>query len=239
MIALGSLRLAKFLADQFRAAQLCFDASEQFTHGKRLGQVVIRAHLQTNHAVDLVVAGGQHEDRHRETEIADLADQGVAEVTLLGQNVNAYRGPLPGTDAVADFAMLIETVAEVPGIERIRYTTSHPNEMSPRLIAVYGKVGKLVSHLHLPVQSGSDRILAAMKRGYTVLEYKSIIRKLRAVRPELSLSSDFIVGFPGETDEDFDFEQAIRDIHVELASLNEEAMTLAKRIQENFEELGA
>jgi tRNA-2-methylthio-N6-dimethylallyladenosine synthase len=138
------------------------------------------------------------------TEVADLADQGVAEVTLLGQNVNAYRGPLPGTDAIADFAMLLETVAEFPGIERIRYTTSHPNEMSPRLIAVYGKVGKLVSHLHLPVQSGSDRILAAMKRGYTALEYKSIVRRLRRERPELSLTSDFIVGFPGETEADFE-----------------------------------
>ena len=105
---------------------------------------------------------------------------------------------------VADLAFLIETVAEVPGIDRIRYTTSHPREMSQRLIDVYGRVPKLVSHLHLPVQSGSDRVLAAMKRGYTTLEYKSLVRKLRAARPEISISSDFIVGFPGETDEDYE-----------------------------------
>jgi len=138
------------------------------------------------------------------TEIADLADQGVREITLLGQNVNAYRGPLPRGDAVADFALLLETIAEFSGIERIRYTTSHPKEMSARLIAVYGKVGKLVSHLHLPVQSGSDRVLAAMKRGYTAIEYKSIVRRLRAERPDLSLTSDFIIGFPAETDADFE-----------------------------------
>jgi tRNA-2-methylthio-N6-dimethylallyladenosine synthase len=137
------------------------------------------------------------------TEIADLADQGVREVTLLGQNVNAYRGPTADDD-VADLAMLIQYAAEIPGIERLRYTTSHPREMSGRLIDAYGTVDKLVSHLHLPVQSGSDRVLAAMKRGYTVLEYKSIVRKLRAVRPNLSLTSDFIVGFPGETDADFE-----------------------------------
>jgi len=138
------------------------------------------------------------------TEVADLALQGVREVTLLGQNVNAYRGAIDGTDAIADFATLVEHVAEVPGIERIRYTTSHPKEMTPRLVDVYRSVDKLVSQLHLPVQSGSDRILAAMKRGYTALEYKSIVRKLRAARPGLSLSSDFIVGFPGETDDDFE-----------------------------------
>jgi tRNA-2-methylthio-N6-dimethylallyladenosine synthase len=136
------------------------------------------------------------------TEVAGLADQGVKEVTLLGQNVNAYRGKMGGTDEIADFALLIEYVAEIPGIERIRYTTSHPNEFTQRLIDVYAKVPKLVSHLHLPVQHGSDRILAAMKRGYTALEYKSTIRKLRAVRPGISLSSDFIVGFPGETEDD-------------------------------------
>ena len=136
------------------------------------------------------------------TEVAGLADQGVKEVTLLGQNVNAYRGEMGSTDEIADFALLIEYVAEIPGIERIRYTTSHPNEFTQRLIDVYAKVPKLVSHLHLPVQHGSDRILAAMKRGYTALEYKSTIRKLRAVRPGISLSSDFIVGFPGETDDD-------------------------------------
>ncbi len=138
------------------------------------------------------------------TEVADLALQGVKELTLLGQNVNAYRGAMDGTDAIADFATLIEHVAEIPGIERIRYTTSHPKEMTPRLVDVYRSVDKLVSQLHLPVQSGSDRILAAMKRGYTALEYKSIVRRLRAARPGLSLSSDFIVGFPGETDEDFE-----------------------------------
>ncbi len=136
-------------------------------------------------------------------EVAGLADQGVKEVTLLGQNVNAYRGRMGDGADLADFALLIEYVAEIPGIERIRYTTSHPNEFTQRLIDVYAKVPKLVSHLHLPVQHGSDRVLMAMKRGYTALEYKSTIRKLRAIRPELALSSDFIVGFPGETDEDF------------------------------------
>ena len=137
------------------------------------------------------------------TEIAGLASQGVREVTLLGQNVNAYRGS--GADGeVADFALLIAYVAEITGIERIRYTTSHPKEMTQRLIDVYARVPKLVSHLHLPVQSGSDRVLAAMKRGYSVLEYKSIIRRLAAVRPDLSVSSDFIIGFPGETEADFE-----------------------------------
>jgi tRNA-2-methylthio-N6-dimethylallyladenosine synthase len=136
-------------------------------------------------------------------EVAGLADQGVKEVTLLGQNVNAYRGTMGDTDEIADFALLIEYVAEIPGIERIRYTTSHPNEFTPRLIDVYGRVPQLVSHLHLPVQHGSDRILMAMKRGYTAMEYKSIVRKLRAVRPDLAMSSDFIVGFPGETEDDF------------------------------------
>ena len=138
------------------------------------------------------------------TEVADLALSGVMELTLLGQNVNAYRGAMDGTDAIADFATLVEHVAEVPGIERIRYTTSHPKEMTARLVDVYRTVDKLVSQLHLPVQSGSDRILAAMKRGYTALEYKSIVRRLRAARPGLSLSSDFIVGFPGESDDDFE-----------------------------------
>jgi tRNA-2-methylthio-N6-dimethylallyladenosine synthase len=137
------------------------------------------------------------------TEIADLADQGVMEVTLLGQNVNAYRAPMGGTADTADLATLLEYVAEVPGIERIRYTTSHPKEMTPRLIRAHGTLGKLVSHLHLPVQSGSDRVLSAMKRGYTALEYKSTVRKLKRERPDLSLTSDFIVGFPGETDDDF------------------------------------
>ena len=137
------------------------------------------------------------------TEVADLADQGVVEITLLGQNVNAYRGPMGAAGEIADLATLLLYVAEIPGIERIRYTTSHPKEMTPRLIAAYGKVGKLVSHLHLPVQSGSDRVLAAMKRGYTALEYKSIVRKLKLERPDISVTSDFIVGFPGETDADF------------------------------------
>jgi tRNA-2-methylthio-N6-dimethylallyladenosine synthase len=136
------------------------------------------------------------------TEIADLADQGVMEITLLGQNVNAYRAALSDGEP-ADFATLLEYVAEVPGIERIRYTTSHPREMTPRLIAAHGSIDKLVPQLHLPVQSGSDRVLAAMKRGYTALEYKSIVRRLRAARPAISLTSDFIVGFPGETDADF------------------------------------
>ncbi len=138
------------------------------------------------------------------TEVAGLAANGVGEVTLLGQNVNAYRGDMAETDEKADLALLIEYIAEIPGIERIRYTTSHPREMSDRLIETYRKVPKLVSHLHLPVQAGSDRVLAAMKRGYMTIEYKSIIRKLRAARPDISLSSDFIVGFPGETDEDFE-----------------------------------
>jgi tRNA-2-methylthio-N6-dimethylallyladenosine synthase len=131
-------------------------------------------------------------------EVAGLAEQGVKEVTLLGQNVNAWRG-----GDGEDFALLLECVAEIPGIERIRYTTSHPNEFTPRLIEAYARIPQLVSHLHLPVQHGSDRILMAMKRGYTAMEYKSTVRKLRAVRPDLSLSSDFIVGFPGETEDDF------------------------------------
>jgi len=138
------------------------------------------------------------------TEVADLAANGVGEVTLLGQNVNAYHGDMEGSEEKADLALLIEYIAEIPGIERIRYTTSHPREMSDRLIDTYRTVPKLVSHLHLPVQAGSDRVLAAMKRGYMTLEYKSIIRKLRAARPDISISSDFIVGFPGETDDDFE-----------------------------------
>ncbi|MBL8325358.1 MAG: tRNA (N6-isopentenyl adenosine(37)-C2)-methylthiotransferase MiaB [Rubrivivax sp.] len=137
-------------------------------------------------------------------EVASLAEQGVKEVTLLGQNVNAYRGAMAADGReLADFALLLEVVHDVPGIERIRYTTSHPNEFTPRLIEAHGRLPKLVSHLHLPVQHGSDRILMAMKRGYTAMEYKSIVRRLRAVRPGISLSSDFIVGFPGETEEDF------------------------------------
>ncbi len=136
-------------------------------------------------------------------EIAGLADQGVKEVNLLGQNVNAWRAPLTPGGEMADFATLLEYVSDIPGIERIRYTTSHPNEFTPSLIAAYAKLPKLVSHLHLPVQHGSDKILMAMKRGYTAMEYKSTIRKLRAIRPDMSISSDFIVGFPGETDDNF------------------------------------
>ena len=127
-------------------------------------------------------------------EVAGLADQGVKEVTLLGQNVNAYLGKMGGSTEIADFALLLEYVSEIPGIERIRYTTSHPNEFTPRLIAAYAELPKLVSHLHLPVQHGSDRILMAMKRGYTVLEYKSTVRKLRAIRPDLAMSHSDGVG---------------------------------------------
>ncbi len=137
------------------------------------------------------------------TEVADLAAHGVKEVTLLGQNVNAYLGRMHDGGS-ADFALLLDYVHEIAGIERIRYTTSHPKEFTQRLIDVYARLPKLVSHVHLPVQSGSDRILAAMKRGYTTLEYKSIIRRLRAARPDIVLSSDFIIGFPGETDDDFE-----------------------------------
>ena len=141
-------------------------------------------------------------------EVAGLADQGVKEITLLGQNVNAYRARMIGDAAstsseMADFATLLEYVADIPGIERIRYMTSHPNEFTPALIAAYEKIPKLVSHLHLPVQHGSDRILMAMKRGYTAMEFKSTVRKLRAIRPDMAMSSDFIVGFPGETEDDF------------------------------------
>ncbi|MAK55899.1 MAG: tRNA (N6-isopentenyl adenosine(37)-C2)-methylthiotransferase MiaB [Pusillimonas sp.] len=146
-------------------------------------------------------------------EVADLADQGVKEVTLLGQNVNAYRGPMGDTNEIADFAMLLEYIHDIPGIERIRYTTSHPKEMTGRLIEAHGKLPNLVPFLHLPVQAGSDRILAAMKRGYTALEFKSIARRLKAARPGIILSSDFIVGFPGETEADFEQTlQLIRDV---------------------------
>jgi tRNA-2-methylthio-N6-dimethylallyladenosine synthase len=136
-------------------------------------------------------------------EAAQLAQQGVKEITLLGQNVNAYRGTMQNGE-IADLALLLEYLAEIPEIERLRYTTSHPNEMTPQLIDAFARIPKLVSHLHLPVQAGSDRVLMAMKRNYTVLQYKSIIRKLRAVRPDLCLSSDFIVGFPGETEAEFE-----------------------------------
>lgn len=148
-------------------------------------------------------------------EVASLAAQGVTEVNLLGQNVNAYRGPMSGESegVMADLALLIQYVAEIDGIERIRFTTSHPVEFSDSLIEVYGQVPQLVSHLHLPVQSGSDRILMMMKRGHTALEYKAKMRRLREQRPDISLSSDFIVGFPGETDTDHEATmQLIRDV---------------------------
>jgi len=145
-------------------------------------------------------------------EAAQLAQQGVKEITLLGQNVNAYRGAMSNhhgeghgsNGETADLALLLEYLAEIPEIERLRYTTSHPNEMTPQLIEAFARIPKLVSHLHLPVQAGSDRILMAMKRNYTVLQYKSLIRKLRAARPDLCLSGDFIVGFPGETEAEFE-----------------------------------
>jgi len=143
-------------------------------------------------------------------EVAMLADQGVREVTLLGQNVNAYRGPMHD-GGIADLGLLIHAIAEIDDIGRIRFTTSHPNEFSDSLIEAYANVPKLANFLHLPVQSGSDRILAAMKRGYTALEFKQRIRKLRAVRPDICLSSDFIVGFPGETDADFEKTMSLID----------------------------
>jgi tRNA-2-methylthio-N6-dimethylallyladenosine synthase len=136
-------------------------------------------------------------------EVAGLAVQGVKEISLLGQNVNAYRGTLEGGD-VADFALLLEYVADIPGVERIRFVTSHPKEFNQRLIDAYAKIPQLVDHLYLPVQHGADKVLGAMKRGYTALEYKSIIRRIRAVRPNMAISSDFIVGFPGETEADFE-----------------------------------
>jgi len=136
-------------------------------------------------------------------EVAELAQQGVKEVTLLGQNVNAYRGTAPEGDA-ADLALLLEYVAAIPGIERIRYTTSHPREFTQRLVDAHAAIPQLAPHVHLPVQAGSDRVLAAMKRGYTALEYKAIVRRLRAARPDISVSSDFIIGFPGESDADFE-----------------------------------
>jgi tRNA-2-methylthio-N6-dimethylallyladenosine synthase len=147
------------------------------------------------------------------TEVAELALAGVKEVTLLGQNVNAYRGKTGEGFGTADFALLLEYVAEIPGIERIRYTTSHPKEFTQRLIDAYVAIPKLADHVHLPLQSGSDRVLAAMKRGYTALEYKSIIRRLRGARPDIAISSDFIVGFPGETEREF---EATMDLIAEI-----------------------
>jgi tRNA-2-methylthio-N6-dimethylallyladenosine synthase len=136
-------------------------------------------------------------------EVANLAQQGIKEIHLLGQNVNAYRGKMEDGE-IADFATLLEYVHEIPGLERMRFTTSHPKEMTQRIIDCYKNLPKLVSHLHLPVQAGSDRVLVNMKRGYTTLEYKSLVRKLREARPGLCMSSDFIIGFPGETEEDFE-----------------------------------
>ncbi len=150
-------------------------------------------------------------------EIAGLTAQGVKEVNLLGQNVNAYRGEMADGE-IADFALLLDHVHELPGIERIRYTTSHPREFTARLTATYASLPKLAAHLHLPVQSGSDRILAAMKRGYTALEYKSIIRRVREMRPDISISSDFIIGFPGETEADFEATlQLIADVGFDIS----------------------
>ena len=137
------------------------------------------------------------------TEVAGLAAQGVKEIMLLGQNVNAFRGAMANGE-VADFALLLEYIADIPGIERMRFVTSHPKEFNQRLIDAYAKIPQLANNLYLPVQHGSDRILGAMKRGYTALEYKSIIRRVRAVRPDITISSDFIVGFPGESDADFE-----------------------------------
>ena len=151
------------------------------------------------------------------TEIAGLAQQGVKEINLLGQNVNAYRGEMDD-GGICDFATLLRIVHEIPGIERLRFTTSHPREFTDAIIECYRDLPKLVSHLHLPIQSGSDRVLSAMKRGYTALEYKSIIRKLRAIRPDLCLSSDFIVGFPGETEREFEQTlKLVKDIAFDLS----------------------
>ena len=151
------------------------------------------------------------------TEIAGLAQQGVKEINLLGQNVNAYRGEMENGE-ICDFATLLRIVHEIPGIERLRFTTSHPREFTDAIIECYRDLPKLVSHLHLPIQSGSDRVLSAMKRGYTALEYKSIIRKLRAIRPDLCLSSDFIVGFPGETEREFEQTlKLVKDIAFDLS----------------------
>jgi tRNA-2-methylthio-N6-dimethylallyladenosine synthase len=154
------------------------------------------------------------------TEVAELASQGVREVTLLGQNVNAWAGPVPADwiepGEPADFSLLLEMVAQIPGILRIRYTTSHPREFTQRLIEAHVRIPQLAAHVHLPVQAGSDRVLAAMKRGYTALEFKSIIRRLRKACPEISVSSDFIVGFPGETEDDFQATMdLVRDLQID------------------------
>ncbi len=189
-------------------------------------------------------------------EVRHLARQGVMEATLLGQNVNAYVGELPDGSA-ADFALLLGQVAKIEGIERIRYTTSHPLEFTQRLIDAYARIPKLVSQVHLPVQSGSDRVLAAMKRNYTALEYRSIIRRLRVARPDISISSDFIIGFPGETDADFELTmKLVEDVRFDgafsfiysprpgtpaasLADATPHAMKLARlqRLQKRVQEL--
>jgi len=176
------------------------------------------------------------------TEVAQLAQQGVREVNLLGQNVNAYRGEMHDGE-VADLALLIHYVAAVDGIDRIRYTTSHPVEFSDSLIQAYAEVPELVSFVHLPVQSGSDKVLAAMKRGHMAVEYKSKIRKLREARPGITLSSDFIIGFPGESDEDFDFVYSPRP-GTPAASLEDNvAMDVKKkrlaRLQQRINEMSA
>ena len=200
-------------ADQQRAqVDISFPEIEKFDHlppAKTDGASAFVSIMEgcSKYCSYCVVPYTRGEEVHRPmddvlAEVAGLAEQGVKEVTLLGQNVNAYRGRMGDTTEIADFALLLDYVHDIPGIERIRYTTSHPNEFTQRLIDAYGTCPKLVNHLHLPVQHASDRILMAMKRGYTALEYKSTIKKLRAVRPNLSLSSDFIVGFPGETEDD-------------------------------------
>lgn len=151
------------------------------------------------------------------TEIMELADQGVKEINLLGQNVNAYKG-LMADGSLCDFASLLRIIHEIPTLQRIRFTTSHPKEFGEALIKCYRDLPKLVSHLHLPIQSGSDRVLMAMKRGYTAIEYKSIVRKLRKFRPDLCLSSDFIVGFPTETEEEFaKTVQLVRELAFDLS----------------------
>ncbi|MBL8349200.1 MAG: tRNA (N6-isopentenyl adenosine(37)-C2)-methylthiotransferase MiaB [Burkholderiaceae bacterium] len=212
-------RLPQLLSDRRRQGRAQVDISfpeiEKFDHlppAKVTGASAFVSIMEgcSKYCSYCVVPYTRGEEMHRPfedvlVEVAGLADQGVKEVTLLGQNVNAYRGRMGnagGSADIADFALLLEYLHEVPGIERIRYTTSHPNEFTQRLIDAYGRLPKLVNHLHLPVQHGSDRILMAMKRGYTALEYKSTIRKLRALRPDLSLSTDFIVGFPCETEDD-------------------------------------
>jgi tRNA-2-methylthio-N6-dimethylallyladenosine synthase len=189
-------------------------------------------------------------------DIRGLTAQGVGEITLLGQNVNAYAGEHEDGETV-DLAYLIRMIAAQEGVQRVRYMTSHPREMSPRLIELFGDTPKLANHLHLPVQSGSDRVLALMQRGYTALEYKSIIRKVRALRPDISITSDFIVGFPGETEADFEATmKLIEDVQFDMSFSflysprpgtpaaempdevsNEEKMARLKRLKTRIDEL--